>query len=47
MQFGLKDLTELPSMEDFQDLAGGVRKQEAVGRRQEQSVRRSQSASAC
>lgn len=23
MQFGLKDLTELPSMEDFQDLAGG------------------------
>jgi segregation and condensation protein B len=24
MQFGLKDLTELPSMEDFQDLAGGA-----------------------
>ncbi|MEP6718007.1 MAG: SMC-Scp complex subunit ScpB [bacterium] len=24
MQFGLKDLTELPSMEDFQDLAGGT-----------------------
>jgi segregation and condensation protein B len=23
MQFGLKDLTELPSVEDFQDLAGG------------------------
>ena len=23
MQFGLKDLSELPSMEDFQDLAGG------------------------
>lgn len=23
IQFGLKDLTELPSMEDFQDLAGG------------------------
>lgn len=23
LQFGLKDLTELPSMEDFQDLAGG------------------------
>jgi len=23
MQFGLKDLTELPSMEDFRDLAGG------------------------
>jgi segregation and condensation protein B len=23
MQFGLKDLTELPSMEDFQDLSGG------------------------
>jgi segregation and condensation protein B len=23
MQFGLKDLGELPSMEDFQDLAGG------------------------
>lgn len=23
VQFGLKDLTELPSMEDFQDLAGG------------------------
>jgi segregation and condensation protein B len=24
MQFGLKDLTELPSVEDFQDLAGGT-----------------------
>ena len=24
IQFGLKDLSELPSMEDFQDLAGGV-----------------------
>ena len=24
MQFGLKDLSELPSMEDFQDLAGGT-----------------------
>jgi segregation and condensation protein B len=24
IQFGLKDLTELPSIEDFQDLAGGV-----------------------
>jgi segregation and condensation protein B len=24
MQFGLKDLSELPSMEDFQDLAGGI-----------------------
>ncbi len=24
MQFGLKDLSELPSMEDFQDLAGGA-----------------------
>ena len=24
IQFGLKDLTELPSMEDFQDLAGGT-----------------------
>lgn len=24
IQFGLKDLTELPSVEDFQDLAGGV-----------------------
>ena len=24
LQFGLKDLTELPSMEDFEDLAGGV-----------------------
>src|SRR5215472_7248622 len=24
MQFGLKDLTELPSMEDFQDLSGGA-----------------------
>jgi segregation and condensation protein B len=24
IQFGLKDLTELPSMEDFQDLAGGA-----------------------
>jgi segregation and condensation protein B len=23
LQFGLKDLSELPSMEDFQDLAGG------------------------
>ena len=23
LQFGLKDLTELPSVEDFQDLAGG------------------------
>ena len=23
IQFGLKDLTELPSIEDFQDLAGG------------------------
>ena len=24
IQFGLKDLSELPSMEDFQDLAGGT-----------------------
>lgn len=24
LQFGLKDLTELPSIEDFEDLAGGV-----------------------
>ncbi len=24
IQFGLKDLSELPSIEDFQDLAGGV-----------------------
>jgi segregation and condensation protein B len=24
LQFGLKDLTELPSMEDFQDLSGGT-----------------------
>jgi segregation and condensation protein B len=24
IQFGLKDLTELPSIEDFQDLAGGI-----------------------
>lgn len=24
IQFGLKDLTELPSIEDFEDLAGGV-----------------------
>ncbi|HEY0544603.1 MAG TPA: SMC-Scp complex subunit ScpB [Pyrinomonadaceae bacterium] len=24
MQFGLKDLTELPNVEDFEDLAGGV-----------------------
>ena len=24
VQFGLKDLSELPSMEDFQDLAGGA-----------------------
>jgi segregation and condensation protein B len=23
LQFGLKDLTELPSVEDFQDLSGG------------------------
>jgi segregation and condensation protein B len=40
MQFGLKDLSELPSMEDFQDLAGGgsqkleARRQKAEGRRQ-------------
>jgi segregation and condensation protein B len=24
MQFGLKDLNELPSVEDFQDLAGNI-----------------------
>jgi segregation and condensation protein B len=24
MQFGLKDLSELPSIEDFEDLAGGA-----------------------
>jgi len=24
IQFGLKDLSELPSIEDFQDLAGGA-----------------------
>ena len=24
IQFGLKDLSELPSIEDFQDLAGGI-----------------------
>jgi len=24
IQFGLKDLTELPSIEDFEDLAGGA-----------------------
>ena len=36
MQFGLKDLTELPSMEDFQDLAGGcvVRRQAGSSSRQ-------------
>jgi segregation and condensation protein B len=24
MQFGLKDLSELPSIEDFEDLAGSI-----------------------